>query len=275
MTELGSQAFLAFAAGLLSVLSPCVLPLMPAYLSLISGITVEELQDQADDGKLRARVMRACFGFVLGFSVVFVMLGIGAVSFGRFVRSFHVDVFGLEIGFSQIMGGIVILLGLHLAGFTPIRLLYRDTRMQFQMSEHSFASSFLIGAGFALGWSPCIGPILATILTLAASEDTVMDGVGLLLIYSAGLAVPFLIAGWSIEHFFEAFQRVKKHFRKFEIGSGLVLIFVGFLLMTDQFSALNRRFQFMSEWISAVEKSARAAVASRNWGNPSAKAIET
>lgn len=253
MTEIGSHSYLAFAAGLLSVLSPCVLPLMPAYLSLISGISVEEMRHGSNDRLMRRRVMLACFGFVGGFTAIFVLLGVGAVAAGQSLRTWELELFGFEFGVSQIAGFVIMLFGLHMTGWLPIRALYRDTRMQFQMSEHSFVSSFLIGAGFALGWSPCIGPILATILTLAASEDTVMEGVGLLLIYSAGLAVPFLIAGWSIEHFFEAFQRVKKHFRKFEIGSGLVLVFVGFLLMTDQFTALNRRFQFMSEWINTVE----------------------
>jgi cytochrome c-type biogenesis protein len=254
MTELGSQAYLAFAAGLLSVLSPCVLPLMPAYLSLISGLTVEELQDHEHDGTLRARVMRACVGFVLGFSTVFVLLGIGAVSFGRFVRTFHFDVFGVEIGFSQIMGGIVILLGLHLAGLTPIRMLYRDTRMQFNINRYGFPAAFVVGAAFALGWSPCIGPILASILSLAAVKDSAWEGAALLTIYSAGLAVPFLLAGWSIEAFFAGFARVKHHFRKLEIGSGIILVGVGVLLLTDRLSWLNSRFSFMADWVNAAEK---------------------
>jgi len=254
MSEFGSHTYLAFAAGLLSVLSPCVLPLMPAYLSLISGISVEEMRHGSNDRLMRRRVMLACFGFVGGFTAIFVMLGVGAVAAGQTVRAWEIELFGLEIGAAQIAGVVIMIFGLHMTGWLPIAALYRDTRLQFQMSEHSFVSSFVIGAGFALGWSPCIGPILATILTLAASEETATEGVGLLLIYSAGLAVPFLIAGWSIEHFFEAFHRVKRHFRRLEIGSGLVLVFVGFLLVTDQFSVLNRRFQFMSEWISAAER---------------------
>lgn len=254
MTELGSQAFLAFAAGLLSVLSPCVLPLMPAYLSLISGITVEELQDHEDYGTLRARVMRACLGFVLGFSVVFVLLGVGAVSFGRVVRGFQIDVFGLEIGFSQIMGAVVILLGLHLAGLTPIRLLYRDTRAHFHINRYGFPAAFVVGSAFALGWSPCIGPILASILGLAAVKESAFEGAALLTIYSAGLAVPFLLAGWSIEAFFAGFARVKHHFRTLEIGSGIILVGVGGLLLTDRLTWLNSRFSFMSDWVNAAEK---------------------
>ena len=254
MLEIGSHAYLAFAAGLLSVLSPCVLPLMPAYLSLISGITVEEMQEASSDGSLRGRVMRACIGFVLGFSVVFIVLGVGAVSFGRAVRGWSIGLFGMEFGFGEIMGVVVILFGLHMAGLTPIKALYRDTRMHVRVNQHNFASSFLIGGAFALGWSPCIGPILATILGLAAVKESVMEGAVLLTIYSAGLAVPFLIAGWSIEYFFEAFSRLKRHFRKLEIASGMVLVGVGMLLVTNQLTRLNSQFSFMNDWISAAEK---------------------
>jgi cytochrome c-type biogenesis protein len=254
MIELGSHSLLAFAAGLLSVLSPCVLPLMPAYLSLISGISVEEMREGADDSRMRSRVMRACFGFVAGFSVVFVILGVGAVAAGHIVRTWQIQVFGIGIGMSQIAGVVIMLFGLHMTGLIPIRALYRDTRFQFQINHHSFFSSMMIGAGFALGWSPCIGPILATILTLAGSKETMMQGVGLLLIYSGGLAVPFLIAGWSIEYFFEAFHRLKHHFRAFEIVSGLILVVVGALLVTDRLTVLNRQFQFMAEWVNNIEK---------------------
>ena len=254
MSELGSLSYLAFAAGLLSVLSPCVLPLMPAYLSLISGITVEEMQEGHRDAVLRRRVMLACTGFVAGFSAVFVLLGVGAVSLGRVVRTWQVEIFGLEFGFVEIMGVVVILLGLHMAGLTPIRSLYRDTRMHVKVTRHSVVSSFVVGSAFGLGWSPCIGPILATILGLAAARESAVQGAALLTIYSAGLAVPFLLAGWSIEYFFEAFQRIKHHFRKLEIFSGLVLVCVGLLLVTDQLTRFNSRFAFMNEWITAAEK---------------------
>jgi len=149
---------------------------------------------------------------------------------------------------------IIILFGLHMTGLVPIHALYRDTRFQAGGRRRSFLSSTMVGAGFALGWSPCIGPILTTILTVAGSQDTVFQGVALLTIYSAGLAVPFLIAGWSIEYFFEAFARIKVHFRKFEIVSGAILMGVGVLLVTDQLSVLNGRFRFMNEWVTAAEK---------------------
>jgi len=254
MSELGSHAYLAFAAGLLSVLSPCVLPLMPAYLSLISGISVEEMHDGARDRVLRRRVMLACLAFVSGFSVVFVMLGVGAVSFGHLVRTWRADVLGVEFGVAQVAGLVVILLGLHMTGLAPIRILYRDTRPQLNPKRLGALSAFLVGFGFALGWSPCIGPILATILTVAASRETAMQGVLLLLIYSAGLAVPFLLAGWSIERFFEAFARIRQHFRKLEIASGLVLVGVGCLLVTNQLSSLNSRFRFLTDALGAAER---------------------
>ena len=254
MFDIGSNAYLAFGAGLLSVLSPCVLPLMPAYLSLISGITVEEMQEASGDGTLRSRVMRACVGFVLGFSAIFIALGVGAVSFGQVVRSWSIEIFSLEFGFAEIMGVIVILFGLHMAGLTPIRALYRDTRMHVKVNQHGFATSFLVGGAFALGWSPCIGPILATILGLAAVRDSALEGAALLAIYSAGLAVPFLVAGWSIEYFFEVFSKLKHHFRKLEVASGMVLVGVGILLATNQLTRLNSQFSFMNDWVSAAEK---------------------
>jgi len=254
MGDAAPDFYLAFAAGLLSVLSPCVLPLMPAYLSLISGISVEEMQDGQGDTVVRRRVMLACLGFVTGFSIVFVVMGMGAVAAGHLLRTWRAEVFGFEFGFSQIAGVAIILLGLHMAGIRPIQALYRDTRFHFPVNERSFVSTALVGAGFALGWSPCIGPILATILTVASQRETLLQGVVLLTVYSAGLAIPFLAAGWSIEHFFEAFKRVKRHFRKLEIASGVILMGVGVLLVTDRMSALNSRFTFMTDFINAAER---------------------
>ena len=245
---------MAFAAGLLSVLSPCVLPLLPAYLSLISGISVEEMREAEDLANVRGRVMRACLGFVLGFSVVFILMGVGAVAAGHLLRTWRAEVLGVEFGLSQIAGVLIVLLGLHMTGLSPIRMLYRDTRFQFKTSRRSFVSSFLVGSGFALGWSPCIGPILATILTVAGHRETMFEGVVLLSVYSAGLAVPFLLAGWSMESFFRTFARVRRHFRALEVASGVVLVGVGVLLVTDQLSTLNSRFSFMSELINAAEK---------------------
>jgi cytochrome c-type biogenesis protein len=252
--DFASQVPLALVAGVLSILSPCVMPLMPAYLSLISGISVEEMEDGASDGQLRRRVMRGCFGFVSGFSTVFMLMGVGAVAIGRTIRAWRADLFGFEFGVAQLAGAVIVLLGVHMTGLLPIRLLYRDTRMRFKMNERSFASSFVVGAGFGLGWSPCIGPILSTILALAGSRDTVMQGTALLAIYSLGLAIPFLLAGWSIEYFFRAFGRLKHHFRKLEVVSGLLLVSVGILLFTDQLTRLNGQFRFLANLVTAAER---------------------
>ncbi len=246
--------FLAFVAGLLSVLSPCVLPLLPAYLSLVSGLSVEEMREGHTDSGLRRRVMRASLGFVSGFSFVFVVMGVGAVAVGHVVRTWRLVLFGLEIGISQLAGVVILVLGLHMAGITPIRALYRDTRFHFAVNQRSFSSAAVVGAGFALGWSPCIGPILAAILAVAGARETALHGIGLLLVYSAGLAVPFLLAGWSIERFFHAFARIQRHFRVLEIGSGLVLVGVGLLLVTNRFTALNSRFSFLNDFITGAER---------------------
>jgi cytochrome c-type biogenesis protein len=254
MNEFVSHVPLALAAGLLSVVSPCVMPLMPAYLSLVSGISVEEMEAGVADAELRRRVMRACFGFVCGFSTVFILMGIGAFALGHVIRSWHVGVFGLEIGIAQIAGLVIVAFGLHMTGLLPIPALYRDARMHFPMREHSFLSTAIVGAGFALGWSPCIGPILSTVLTLAGSTDTVVQGTALLAVYSVGLAIPFLLAGWSIEYFFTAFGRIKRHFRKIEVMSGVVLMAVGMLLVTDQFTRLNGQFAFVSDWLTRAEQ---------------------
>ncbi len=254
MTELGSHAYLAFVAGLISVMSPCVLPLMPAYLSLISGISVEEMQEGESPAVVRRRVMLSCCAFVTGFSCIFVLMGASAFAVGHVLRTWQAEILGFRFGFVQIAGVFIILLGLHMTGLIPIRALYRDTRFQLKFKQSSALSAFFVGIGFALGWSPCIGPPLAMILTLASSGETALQGMALLVIYSAGLAIPFLIAGWSIERFFQAFSHIKRHFRKFEIVSGGILVGVGLLLVTNQLSALNSRFQFMAEWVSAAER---------------------
>jgi cytochrome c-type biogenesis protein len=254
MTDLVSQVPLAFAAGLLSVFSPCVMPLMPAYLSLISGISVEEMQAGHVDTALRRRVMRACFGFVAGFSTVFVGMGIGAVAIGYTVRTWRAEVLGIEFGAAQLAGALIVLFGLHMTGLVPVRLLNREVRANPGIRNRSFASTFLVGAGFACGWSPCIGPILSSVLALAGSRETVGQGTVLLGIYSAGLALPFLGAGWSIEYFFRVFSRVKRHFRAIELASGILLMAVGLLLVTDQFARLNSHFAFLTRFVNAAER---------------------
>ena len=254
MSEFIAQLPLAFASGLISVFSPCVLPLMPAYLSLISGVSVAELGKGETDREQRARVMEACLGFVSGFSTVFIVLGASAFALGRVLRVWRVDLFGYEIGIAQLAGVVIIVFGLHMMGVLKIAWLLRDTRFQLDMGTPGFFGSFTVGAGFGFGWSPCIGPILGAVLTLAGSRETVFEGITLLAVYSAGLAVPFLLAGWSIDHFFSAFARIKKHFRALEIGAGTMLVGVGILLATNQLGWFNTHFTFLSDIVVAAEE---------------------
>lgn len=271
MSDFLPQIPIAFASGLISVLSPCVLPLMPAYLSLISGISVHDLaqndrrpsgpeggdaQARAADEKARRaqriRVMEACLGFVSGFSLVFIVLGASAFALGRVLRTWHVEVFGFDVGMAQLAGIVIIVFGLHMAGLLRLSWLLRDRRFEIQGAP-GFGGAFLVGAGFGFGWSPCIGPILGTVLTLAGSRDTVFEGITLLAIYSAGLAVPFLVAGYSLDAFFSAFRRIKRHFRALEIGSGILLMGVGFLLVTNQLAWFNSHFAFLAELVVHAE----------------------
>jgi cytochrome c-type biogenesis protein len=254
MSEFITQLPLAFASGLISVFSPCVLPLMPAYLSLISGVSVAELGEGASNREQRARVMEACFGFVSGFSAVFIVLGASAFALGRVLRIWHLDIFGYQIGIAQLAGVVIMIFGLHMMGVFKISWLLRDTRLQLDMGAPGFFGSFTVGAGFGFGWSPCIGPILGAVLTLAGSRDTVFEGITLLAVYSAGLAVPFLVAGWSIDHFFTAFARIKKHFRALEIGSGVMLFGVGVMLATNQLGWFNAHFTFLTDIVVAAEE---------------------
>ncbi len=244
----------AFAAGLLSVLSPCVLPLLPAYLSLISGLSIEEMQDAPQQGDLRRRVLLSCVGFCLGFSTVFILLGASASMIGPWLRTWHVEAFGYQYGVAQVAGLVIIVMGLHIAGWLPIRMLYRERRWHLELKGSSLFGTYLVGAAFAFGWSPCVGPILGGILTIAGSRETIGQGVGLLAVYSAGLAVPFLLAGYSIGFFFRAFQKLKHWFRTLELASGGLLVAVGVLVLTDRLTTLNNYFAFMTRFVTAAEK---------------------
>jgi cytochrome c-type biogenesis protein len=246
----------AFAAGILSVLSPCVMPLMPAYLSLISGVSVDEMRS-ADAGTapgLRRRVLLGCAGFVSGFSAVFVLLGASATLLGRPLQAWRVDLLGLEITAVQLAGLVIIGMGLHLMGLVRIPVLYRDVRPGQRLEPKSLLGTCLVGAAFAFGWSPCVGPILGGILTVAGGRETVYQGMLLLAVYSAGLAVPFFLAGWSIEYFFRTFGRVKRHLRKVEAASGALLLAVGMLVLTNRLADLNAYFLFLDDVVEAAQR---------------------
>jgi cytochrome c-type biogenesis protein len=252
--EASSSLVTAFAAGLLSVLSPCVLPLLPAYLSLVSGISVEELRSTGSQREVRRHVMTASLAFVVGFSAVFVVLGASATLLGRVLRSFRVELLGTEIGVAQIAGVVIVAMGLHLLGVIRIPLLYREQRFEGPRRPTGPLGAALVGAAFAFGWTPCVGPILGGILTLAGARETVLQGMGMLTVYSAGLAVPFLLTAWSVEHFLTALRRLRGHFRTIELVSGGLLVVVGLLVLTDQLTRFNAYFGFLEEAVVRLEE---------------------
>ncbi len=243
----------AFGAGLISVMSPCVMPLMPAYLSLISGVSVDDMRDGELDADLRRRVLRGCAGFVAGFSSVFVLLGASATAVGRLLATWRIDVLGASVSVAQLAGLVIIAMGLHVIGLLPIQTLHRDTRFHDLFSPKGPIGTFLVGAAFAFGWSPCVGPILGGILTVAASHETVGQGMGLLAVYSLGLGLPFFLAGWSIEWFFKSLERVKRHFRRIEIASGALLVLLGGLVLTNRLTWLNGYFSFLNDLVETAE----------------------
>ena len=244
----------AWIAGLLSVLSPCVLPLMPAYLSLVSGISVEELRARADEAAVRQRVMTAAAAFVAGFSLVFVVLGASATVLGRWLRAFEIELFGLEIGIHQIAGLVIVVMGLHMIGLLRISWLYGERRFSGPDKPTGPLGAAAVGAAFAFGWTPCVGPILGGILTLAGARETVGQGIGLLAVYSFGLGVPFLLAAWSLERFLAALGGVRRHLQKLEVAAGLLLVAVGLLVVTNQLSRLTGYFRFLEELVVHLEE---------------------
>jgi cytochrome c-type biogenesis protein len=229
----------AFGAGVVSFLSPCVLPLVPGYISMISGATVETLQEA--DRKLTRNILLNSLMFILGFSVVFVSLGAVATTIGQITIQYH----GL---LSKIAGAVIILFGLHLTGIFKIKALYADKRLHNVRAGSSPLGSFVIGFAFAFGWTPCIGPILGGILVLAGSQDTVTKGVLLLATYSLGLAVPFLITSIGINQFLSFYGRFRRHLRKVEIVSGVLLIIFGVLIAANKFTILSGYLSFLNRF---------------------------
>lgn len=229
----------AFFAGLISFLSPCVLPLVPGYVSLISGAGVEELKTH--DSQLLRRVMLQSVMFILGFSVVFITLGALSTSVGQLLTRYKSTL-------AQVAGVVIILFGLHLTGIFRIHALYADKRLHGVKGGASPWGAFVIGFAFAFGWTPCVGPILAVILTFAAEQDTVWKGVGLLAIYSLGLAVPFLLTSLGIERFLVFYKRFQGYMHALEVASGGLLIVLGVLLVMGRFNVISGYFSFLNRF---------------------------
>lgn len=223
----------AFAAGFLSFISPCVLPLIPGYISFISGMTLEEMQGAGAARSSRGPVLLASTAFVLGFTVVFVAAGASASALGRFI-------YAQSPILEKIAGTILIVLGLHMMGVFRLRFLESDKRIHTQRKPAGPIGAFLVGTAFAFAWTPCIGPILGGILAMAASRESVNEGMQMLAVYSLGLGVPFLLTSMAIDRFFVAAARIRRHYRLIELVSGGLLIAVGLLIFFDQFTLIAR-----------------------------------
>lgn len=229
----------AFIAGLASFLSPCVLPLVPGYVSLISGASVEELQ--SGDRKLMKTVMLHSVMFILGFTVVFVTLGAAATGLSQLAHTYKKYL-------TWAAGIIVIVFGIHLTGLIKIKALYADKRLHSIQGGKSPIGAFLVGFAFAFGWTPCIGPYLAGILSLAADSNTVAKGVFLLWIYSLGLAVPFLLTSIGVERFLMFYSRFRRHMHTVEVIGGVFLIAIGGLILSGHFTWLASKLGFLNRF---------------------------
>jgi cytochrome c-type biogenesis protein len=228
MNEVDVGIAIAFTAGIMSFLSPCVLPLVPSYLAFVTGMSLEDLQEGVDR---RATFVHSLL-FVAGFSAIFVLLGASASFLGQFLRHY-------EVWIARIGGVIIVLLGLHLTGVLRLTPLMRERRVHLNDKPAGYLGSLGVGVAFGAGWTPCLGPILGAILTYGFSQDTMWAGVGLLSVYSLGLAVPFLVASLALDRFLQAFQRFRRWMPVVEKASGVLLIVLGILLMTGQLTVLS------------------------------------
>lgn len=219
----------ALTAGVISFLSPCVLPIVPPYLAYMSGVSMNDIQG---DGAGRRRAIVAALFFVLGLSTVFLFLGFTASAFGAFFLQ-NQDVF------ARISGGVVIVFGLHFLGVFRISILDREARLDTGDSGGSAFGAYVLGLAFAFGWTPCIGPQLGAILSLAASEASVTRGTLLLGIYAAGLGIPFLLAAMFLTRAMGVMNRIKKHMKTIERAMGVLLLVVGVALVTGAFSTFS------------------------------------
>jgi cytochrome c-type biogenesis protein len=235
---MGDVSFLAaFGAGVLSFISPCVLPLVPGYISFVSGVSFDQMQtaDAASRAATRRQMLITSLAFVLGFSLVFICLGASATAIGHLLRH-------QKTILERIAGAVIVIFGLHLAGIFRIKWLDKDTRVQTSGRPASPIGAFLVGLAFAFGWTPCIGPILGGILAIAGSKNSVGEGVGLLAVYSAGLGIPFLATSLAIDRFFVASKRIRKYYKPIEIASGALLVVLGVLIFTNRFTILSNYF---------------------------------
>jgi cytochrome c-type biogenesis protein len=228
----GNTTFVAaLLAGLVSFLSPCVLPLVPPYLVYLAGASLERLAEAEPEPRVKRATLVASLLFVAGFSTVFVALGAGASVIGALMRFYSNEL-------ATLAGIAIIVMGLHFLGITPIRLLQREGRLEMQKPVGLWGA-YVMGLAFAAGWTPCIGPILATILAVAASEATVAKGAGLLAVYSLGLGLPFIAAAFAVEPFAAFLTRFRAHLGHMERVMGGLLVLTGIAFLAGFFTQLN------------------------------------
>jgi cytochrome c-type biogenesis protein len=221
----------ALVAGLISFLSPCVLPLVPPYLVFLAGTSLERFADKEPELRVKRDTVLASFLFVLGFSTVFVALGASASVIGSLIRAYSGPL-------ATIAGVVIIVMGLHFLGVTKIGLMHREKRMQVTKPVGLWGA-YVIGLAFAFGWTPCIGPILAAILAVAASADTVSKGASLLAVYSLGLGIPFVIAAFAIEPFAAFLSRFKRYLHRVEQAMGALLVLTGIAFLTGSINTMS------------------------------------
>ncbi len=232
----------AFLAGVVSFISPCVLPLVPSYVTFITGVSFDELTAGNAGTRVRRLTIIHSLAFILGFSLVFIALGATATVAGQFLRQ-HQD------SLRRVGGAMIILFGIYLTGIIPIPALSRERKKQLTTKPLGILGSVLVGVTFAAGWTPCIGPILASILIYASTAKTVTTGVVLLSVYSLGLGLPFFLSSLALNSFLAASRRIRSRLRTIEVASGVVLILFGILLVTDLFP---RFVSFLSQFLPAV-----------------------
>ncbi|HWP24047.1 MAG TPA: cytochrome c biogenesis protein CcdA [Candidatus Binatia bacterium] len=224
--------FVAFAAGVFSFLSPCVLPLIPSYLSFVSGVSLDEMRSEQGVSRVRWRVALNSLAFIVGFSLVFISLGASASFLG-----------GLFLGYRNLIrvlgGAFVLLVGLYLVGVFKVTALERYLQFDLKDKPAGYLGSVLVGITFAVAWTPCVGPILGATLALASTAGEVSRGTLLLTSYASGLAVPFFLSALAINSFFQFSQRLRAHMQAIHVAGGLLLIVVGILLITDYMALLN------------------------------------
>ena len=235
--------FAALIAGLVSFLSPCVLPLVPPYLVFLAGTSLERLADREPEPRVKRETVAAAVLFVLGFATVFVALGASASVIGALIQRYSGPL-------AIIAGVVIIVMGLHFLGLTPIALLHRQKRLELAKPVGLWGA-YVIGLAFAFGWTPCIGPILAAILAVAASEQTVARGAGLLAIYSLGLGIPFIIAAFAVEPFAAFLARFKTYMHRVEQAMGALLVLTGIAFLTG---SLNQMSVWLLETFPALGK---------------------